>query len=139
MAWPQPTSLHTTWASVRFQPLSHTVPHVPLWRTSTLPEQELEPFTSLVRAEPGAGAPASTHGEQIERDFVGRVITSHAQEQGVLLVTPAGTQHAVSGRWLGSEMAWVLWETQRTVEGPILPAGGGQILLGMEGPGGQWP
>lgn len=47
-AWPQPTSLHTTSASVRLQLSSHTVPHLPLWKTSTLPEQKLEPFTSLV-------------------------------------------------------------------------------------------
>lgn len=126
-ARPQPTSSHTTWASVRFQPLSHTVPHVLLWRTSTLPEQELEPFTSLVRAKPGVGAPASARGQQTERNFAGRIIAGHAQEQGVPSLTPAGTQCTILGRGLGSETAWELQKLWRTVEGPTLPLAGGRF------------
>ncbi len=42
-ALPQPSCLHTTWASTRPQESSHTVPHCPLWKISTLPEQELFP------------------------------------------------------------------------------------------------
>ncbi len=38
---PQSSSLHTTAASAKSQPLSHTVPHWPLWRTSTVPLQGL--------------------------------------------------------------------------------------------------
>ena len=38
---PQPSCLHTTWASTRPQASSHTVPHCPRWKISTLPEQEL--------------------------------------------------------------------------------------------------
>lgn len=40
---PQPSCLHTTWASNRSQASSHTVPHWPLWKISTRPEQELFP------------------------------------------------------------------------------------------------
>lgn len=47
MARPQPTSLHTTLASFKSQLSSHTVPQVPLWRTSTRPEQRLLPPTNL--------------------------------------------------------------------------------------------
>ena len=44
-ASPQPSSLHTTWASCRSQPSSHTEPHWPEYNTSTLPEQLLGPLT----------------------------------------------------------------------------------------------
>lgn len=40
---PQPSCLHTTWASTRPQASSHTVPHCPRRKISTLPEQELFP------------------------------------------------------------------------------------------------
>ena len=40
---PQPSCLHTTWASTRSQWSSHTVPHCPRRKISTLPEQELFP------------------------------------------------------------------------------------------------
>lgn len=40
---PQPSCLHTTWPSTRSQASSHTVPHCPRWKISTLPEQELFP------------------------------------------------------------------------------------------------
>ena len=76
-AWPQPTSLHTTSASIKLQLSWHTVPHLPLWRTSTLPEQKLEPFTSLIGVEPGAGAPANSPREQMVRDFAGHAITGN--------------------------------------------------------------
>jgi len=44
-AFPQPSCLHTTSASAKSQPSSHTVPQRWLWCTSILPEQRLEPFT----------------------------------------------------------------------------------------------
>ena len=44
---PQPSCLHTTWASGRSQPWSQTVPHWPWIKISTLPEQEL--FHPLTR------------------------------------------------------------------------------------------
>jgi len=43
---PQSSSLHTTAASVISHSSSHTVPHWPLWRTSTLPAQRLWPPTN---------------------------------------------------------------------------------------------
>jgi len=43
MALPQPSCLHTTAASFRSQPSSQTVPHCPLWSTSTLPLQRFGP------------------------------------------------------------------------------------------------
>lgn len=46
-ASPQPTSRHTTRASVKSQPLLHTVPHCWLWSTSTLPVQAFVPPASL--------------------------------------------------------------------------------------------
>lgn len=52
-AAPQPSSLHTTWALLRSQTSSHTVPHFWSWSTSTLPEHGHDPFTSLVALEPG--------------------------------------------------------------------------------------
>lgn len=63
-AEPQPISLHTTSAAAIFQPSSHTVPQLPLWKISTLPEQELEPFISLTWISPGAGAPEKTQKEK---------------------------------------------------------------------------
>ena len=42
-ALPQPSCLHTTWASTSSQASSQTVPHSPRWKISTLPEQELFP------------------------------------------------------------------------------------------------
>lgn len=40
-ALPQPSCWQTTWASFSHQLLSHTGPHWPLWKISTLPEQLL--------------------------------------------------------------------------------------------------
>lgn len=40
-ALPQPSCWQTTWASFSHQLLSHTVPHWPLWKISSLPEQLL--------------------------------------------------------------------------------------------------
>lgn len=49
---PQPSCLHTTWASTRPQLSSHTVPHCPRWKISTLPEQELFPLTRRTSPSP---------------------------------------------------------------------------------------
>lgn len=57
-AGPQPSCLQTTWASLRPQLSSHTVPHWLLWRISTLPEQLLLELTSLTVA--GSGRKEST-------------------------------------------------------------------------------
>lgn len=50
-AWPQPSSWHTTWASLRSQESSHTVPQEPLCQISTRPEQLLCPPWSLILSE----------------------------------------------------------------------------------------
>lgn len=47
-AVPQPRCLHTTLASRKSQPSSHTVPQVSLWSTSTLPEQLFGPSTRRI-------------------------------------------------------------------------------------------
>jgi hypothetical protein len=44
-ATPQPSCLHTTWASLRSQLSSQMVPHVSWWRISILPAQWLLPPT----------------------------------------------------------------------------------------------
>lgn len=45
-ATPHPSWRHTTFASTMSQSSSHTVPHEPLYCTSTLPSHLLRPFTS---------------------------------------------------------------------------------------------
>ena len=42
---PRPSCLHTTLASVLSQESSQTVPHTPLWHSSTLPSLEFAPLT----------------------------------------------------------------------------------------------
>lgn len=46
--FPQFSCRHTTWASSIPQRSSQTVPHVPLWRTSTLPSHRFFPSTNLI-------------------------------------------------------------------------------------------
>ncbi|KAJ8343057.1 hypothetical protein SKAU_G00329850 [Synaphobranchus kaupii] len=46
IAMPQPSCRHTTWALVRSQSSSHTVPQMVWKRTSTRPWQLLFPFTT---------------------------------------------------------------------------------------------
>lgn len=50
---PQSSCRHTTWASSIPQRSSQTVPHVPLWWTSTLPSHRFFPFTNLIMRWPG--------------------------------------------------------------------------------------
>ncbi len=47
-ATPHCSCLHTTWASLISQESSHTVPHEPLWKTSSLPAQSPPEPTSLM-------------------------------------------------------------------------------------------
>lgn len=59
-AVPQSIALHTTWASLRPHSSSHTVPHTPSCRTSTLPEHWSVPLTSL------SGTPPEDRSTQVK-------------------------------------------------------------------------
>ena len=50
-AKPHPSWRHTTWASLRSQESSHTVPQEPPCQTSTRPEQLVVPSSSLILSE----------------------------------------------------------------------------------------
>lgn len=60
---PQPSWRHTTRPSRTLQLSSHTVPHVPLWSTSTRPAQRPGPSTRRSPSGSGEAAPAEPGGE----------------------------------------------------------------------------
>ncbi|KAG5837894.1 hypothetical protein ANANG_G00217950, partial [Anguilla anguilla] len=72
-ARPQPSSRHTTPALARPQPWSHTVPHVPLWCTSTRPAHWLPPPTKRTEVRPAGGERGGEkEGEEREEGERGR-------------------------------------------------------------------
>jgi len=61
---PQLSCRHTTWPSWASQLSPHTVPHIPLWSTSTLPAQRPWSLTRRSSTECGYTAPAKPRGKR---------------------------------------------------------------------------
>ena len=93
-ASPQPSSLHTTAASLISHASWHTVPHFPLGRTSTLPAQRLPPSTKL-----------TMHVQQTQRDReCDRERERTGEKQHTPRHTPAHTErhgHEALGELIG--------------------------------------
>jgi hypothetical protein len=64
---PQPSCWHTTCAALMLQRSSHTVPHVPLWWTSTRPSHRFLPSTNRTIGRSGEYSEVS--GRQLILDF----------------------------------------------------------------------
>lgn len=107
-ALPQASCLHTTWASRKSQPSSHTVPQVPLECSSTLPSHRCPPLASL-RATSGNADTSPGHCLQ-GRPGVSSELTSSGS--GGTLLLPGGRELC----WVGvaanvAQVPCVRWDT----------------------------